>query len=221
MVIRVSIGDLALIAGNMGSGERRVFGILNPKELAKGKRQYMALGGGAMLTQAGKDTLEGMLKATDFEQDKETGFFDARFKVDDEYIENALEFFKKPSPVFEHDPTLDILAELSGKEFPGFEGTILPPADIEEGVKVIFRYSVRQGVSEVGKDTSTRASADIPTRRLFRIFDLEMPPVLFEKFARSPMVRFLTEDELRTTDGGRVMGKTVDGIPIQNNLFLI
>ncbi len=219
MRVRVSIANLAWRIRNLHTSEFATFGILNSDKLKQGKRQYVALGGGAMLTDAGKTVLETAYQASDFELDKDTGFFDARFITDESQVETIFDLFKRPSLELEQDPTLDILHELSVKQFLGHKDTLRKL--VRKAVNPTFLQSVRQGVPEVGKDTSGRALADIPTRRLFRIFELWMAGSTFEKFKSSQMVRLLTDDELRTTDGGRTVGRTSDGVPIQNNLFLI
>ncbi|MEK7126215.1 MAG: hypothetical protein AAB835_01875, partial [Patescibacteria group bacterium] len=119
----------------------------------------------------------------------------------------------------EQNPTLDIMAELTGKEFDGYS-TILT----EDEAKLVhpkFVKVVRQKLPEAGADTSARASAEMPTHRLFRIFALMMPSMLFQaKIWQSPVVRILQNWELATTNGGSKAGRTDDGIMIQNNLFL-
>ena len=118
---------------------------------------------------------------------------------------------------YERDRTIDIMDELTGKEH-GHE-CIMSPSD-RCFIDCVYLKTVRQKSSDFGVDTSTRASADIPTRRLFRIFELRMPQsVYLRSFVLSPFVRILTDDELKTTDGGCKAGRTKDGTIIQNNLF--
>jgi hypothetical protein len=217
--IRVSIANLAWYAKVMGKDIQHPIAILNPKKLEKGERHYMALGGGAMLTESGKALLERDFGASDFEFDKKTGFFDARFQINEEHLETVFWLFTMDGmKAHEHDRTLDFMAELSKEEFPGY-GHILR----EDEVKLIrpnFARVVRQKPSEAGADTSVRSSVELPTRRLFRIFELEMPGMLFEKLHYSPVIRFLSDEELMTTDGGSRPGRTNDGYRIQNNLFV-
>lgn len=213
--VRVSVANLAWFARVSGSANRHPFGIVNEKKLKRGERQYMALGGGAMLAQAGKELLEAQIGATNFEFDEHTGCFDARFQIDEDRLESVFYHFEHYG-ILELDPTLDILAELTGAE-PGHDGILT--AEEANLVQVVQCGLVRQQSSAAGTDTSARASAEMPTRRLFRVFELVMPSRLFEKMQSSPTVRFLSDTELRTTAGGSKAGRTSDGWVIQNNLF--
>lgn len=218
MKVRASFANLAWFARVHGTVIRHPFGILNQKKFKEGQRQYCALGGGAMLTEAGKRLFEEQVDASNFELDPHSGFFDARFQVDESHLNLVFEYFESgPNAIYEQDPTLDIRAELTGAE-PGHE-SIFTVAELKM-IRVVPFGDVRQKPAEVGTDTSARASSLMPTRRLFRIFELVMPNELFEKIQRSPNVRFLSDAELATTDGGSKAGRTSDGFMIQNNLFL-
>lgn len=216
--VRVSIANLAWSVRTTHGRSWHPFGIVNQKKLAKGERWYGALGGGVMLTQQGKEELEHFYGASDFEFDAHSGFFDARFQVDEETdLEGVFSMFPiKADKAYEQDPTLDIVGELTGSE-PGHESIFT--ADEAKMIEVIPVRVVRQKPAAAGADTSGRASSDIPTLRLFRIFELAMPYDLFEKMLRSPAVRLFSSEELATTDGGSKAGRTNDGCVIQNNLF--
>lgn len=221
--VRVSIANLAWYVRIKQNDVRYPFAILNPNKLKKGECQYMALGGGAMLTESGKKALEESFDASDFELDKHTGLFDARFQIYEKDLEAMFGLFSNINGImktYEQDRTLDIMAELSGKEFPGYE-RILDDDEVKL-VKANFVKVVRQKPSEAAVDTSARgASAEVPTRRLFRIYELVMPKELYQrKLLHSPVVKILSDDELKTTDGGCKAGLTSDGLVIQNNLFL-
>lgn len=219
MKIRASIANLAWFARVHGTAIRHPFGILNQKKFREGKRQYCALGGGAMLTEEGKRLLEEQVAASDFELDPHTGFFDARFQIDASHLESVFEHFESGlNAIYEQNPTLDIRAEITGAE-PGHESIFT--ADEMKMIRVVPFGNIRQKQAEVGTDTSARASVDMPTRRLFRIFELVMPNELFEKLQLSWAVRFFSDEELRTTDGGSQAGRTNDGFLIQNNLFIM
>ncbi len=216
--VRVSIGNLAWFASNTLE-EHHAFAILNPAKLKASKRQYGALGGGAMLTELGKCYLEESFGASNFEFDNHTMFYDARFVIDEDKVEPVFNLFTRiagsPSEL-EHDPTLDILQELTGTES-GFNKRILSKK-IGSKVKPEFLKVVRQKPA-AGADTSARA-ADIPTLRLFRIYVLQMDAPTFILFEASSIVKFLSDKELTTTNGGSAGGVASDGTPIQNNLFI-
>ena len=222
--IRVSIANLAIAVRQQGrhglSLQRRYFGILNPKKLEKGERQYQALGGAAMLTEVGKSVLEEVTGATNFELDKETGFYDARFQIDESDLDCVFQSFSRKDDIYgyEQDRTLDIMHELTGKAFPGHPSLLA--ADEAVSIEIAYMTAVIQRQSAPAADTSARgASADVPTRRLFRFYDLVMPESLMGKFFSSPVVRELTYEELKSTKGGSCAGRTSDGFVIQNNLL--
>jgi hypothetical protein len=210
--VRVSIGNLAWeLCPEGGSGIP--FAILN-----SAKRQYAALGGGAMLTEVGKQYLEGRFGATGFEFDKHTGFFDARFVVDESMCEKVFEHFAGiagKSNNHEHNPTLDILAELTGSE-QGHQ-SILPERMLGLA-KLEFLKVVRQKPAASGADTSARAI--MQTRRLFRIYRLYLYDDAAITVCNSKQIKFLTNEELASTNGGSTAGMANDGVPMQNNLFL-
>jgi hypothetical protein len=223
--VRVSVANLAdqmVKRVHLSESHPESFGILNPKKLEQGVRSFQALGGGAMLTPEGKSMLEREYDATDFEFDETTGFYDARFQIDEEHLNTVLAAFSavgaNGAAWFEKDPTLDIKMELSGKEFPGYH-TILTPEEVQQ-VQVRFREVKRQKLPAVGADTSGRAKADMPTHRLFRKFDLVMSPESYIRCVSSPVLKLLSAEELATTDGGSKAGRTRDGEVLQNNLIL-
>ncbi|MFZ2167319.1 MAG: hypothetical protein WAV50_00445 [Minisyncoccia bacterium] len=221
--VRVSIGNLAWYTRVRGTLKQYQFGILNPEKMLVGSRQYQALGGGAMLTEAGKSMLEDSFGASDFELDPHTGCYDARFRLDERDVEPVFKLFSDTvlMKLYERNPVMDIIAELTGKEFAVEYGHILP-GDRADLVQTAFVRTVRQEPSVLGADTSERALAvEMPTRRLFRIYELIMSDAIFAMLRSSPAVRFLTEKELKTTDGGSKAGVTDDGHVIRNNLFWV
>jgi hypothetical protein len=221
--VRVSIGNLAWHFKMEEGIINTNFGILNPKNLEKGEHSYMALGGAAMITEKGKQLLENIFGASNFERDEKSGFFDARFEVGVEYLEWALKLFADvESEIADHerDRTLDIMAELSRKVFPGYQ-SILTESEVKL-VRADFVRVVRQKLPATGADTSARGiAAKVPTHRLFRIHTLVMPRYLVSHMFGCPVVKVLSEEELKTTDGGSKMGQTREGRPIQNNLFWV
>ncbi len=219
--VRVSVANLAYFVHVFGAPASIQFGICNPKMLEKGITQFQALGGGAELTENGMRFLKTKFGAERFEKDEITGFYDARFLVDESHLEGVFNLFEeiggKKSP-YELDPIRDIIAEISGKEFSEI-GTILTPNEVAT-IQVRYVKSMCQKPAEDGIGTSLRSIAGVPSRRLFRLYGLQMPSYeLYIKMMRSPVVRALYPDELATTDGGSRKGKTRDGFVISDNLF--
>jgi hypothetical protein len=195
-----------------------LFGIKKPDK--EGRPQYGALGGAAMLNERGKKYLEETYGASQFEADSDTGYFDARFVVDEKQLEEVLALFENIllSNIYEQSMTLDIAHELVS-EGPGVEKPIL---SMEEVVQCIFVHvgCVRQRSSDASADSLRAKKASIPTRRIFRIFELVMPEGVYGKFVESPSVRFLSPHDVISTKGGSQAGSTLDGTAIiQNNLF--
>ncbi len=170
-----------------------------------------------MLTEEGKKTIERSFGAYDFEQDKGTGFYDARFKTYEKHLEEVFRLFFGDTKGMEKDRTLDIREELTKKEFGD-----RPLLSEEDAQQVSFRQmmTVRQAPA-TQDDTSARASHDVETRRLFRIFCINMPNcAMYDDFFLSKSVVRLSGPERRTTRHGACAGITKDGLLIQNNLFI-
>ena len=165
-LFRISIGNLGWNTASTDTGEVRSLAILRPKDLAKGRRVWGALGGGAMLTSEGKEWLENAFKAQQFELDYDTGFYDMRFVVDEKYVEQIFHMFVKPV-IYEQDPTLDIKHELAEDVW---EGCTAPLSETEIGdLTITYDKTVRQRLVDPKHDTSRRAT-ELPTHRLFRTF---------------------------------------------------
>ncbi len=119
----------------------------------------------------------------------------------------------------EMNPVRDILAELTGKEWADV-GTILKP-EHENALRLTYWTTIRQPPPETGIGTSSRERPDMPTRRMFRFYDICAPQLVIDLIIASPIVRVLSDDELRTTKGGACKGVALDGTTIADNLFLI
>lgn len=209
--VRVSIGNLVWTVTNTSTGEVKNLAALNKKALAKGNRLWAPFGGGAMLTAAGKQYLEIRFDAHSFERDvHDTGYYDARFIADKLHVIEIFSKFETFNPDFEHDASFDALHEI--KELDLFSSSQ------RAQLKLKYEKSVLQAVAVTGTDTSTRAG-ELQTHRLFRIYSLWMPNVMFEKIYLQPNIRSLTDTEVATTEGGLRKGNTADGDGIQNNFF--
>lgn len=216
--VRVSIGNLVRLVSN-GRKLRTAFGVLNPKKLAKGERFVQALGGRANLTPLGKEILERQFGAEGFELDENSGMYDAAFIAPEESLEGIFKFFEDANPDhFELDPAREIEEEVFQKIYPNEIGTILPAS----ATRPVITYvkTVHQPVPDDGKGTSSRARDDMPTRRIFRVFDLVFSERELDDFLLSEAVIMLSEAELMTTKGGRSKGLTMHGETIADNLGL-
>ncbi len=215
--VRLSIGNLARFVSD--GKDTYAFGVLNPKKLAKGERFVQALGGRANLTQRGKEILERQFGAEEFEFDEHSGRYDAAFIAPEAHLGGILAFFQDANPDhFEIDPVREVEEEVFQKVYPNGIGTILPSSAARPVVTYV--KTVRQPVPDDGKGTSARARDDMPTRRIFRIFDLALPEYELEEFVRSDAIVVLADDELASTNGGRSRGRTRCGDTIADNLGL-
>lgn len=216
-VVRISVANLATRIFAADTDQCHHFGVVP-------KSRIQALGGAAELTPEGVDWLQQFFGAHDFETDQATGLTDARFRLDAGCAEEVLSVFKSISGrhnahpcLREMDPKRDILAELTGKEWPN-HGYILEPNT--EPLGLAYRGVARQRQPESGKGTSEREVENMPTFRLFRLYDIVTRQAVVDQFLKSPLVRVLTEEDLATTKGGACKGKTADGTEIADNLFL-
>ena len=216
-LVRVSLANLVYGVVVDGDVVKGPFGIISPKSFASDKPRVQALGGGAELTSAGVDFLRRIYGADHFEVDKGTGATDARFVLPEIYIDAIFGMFEEPDPSHvEVDPTREIFDELQ-KTYPC--GSILTHGDLA-GASVHFRDYVRQPIPEGGVGTSLREKADMPTRRMFRRFDLHLSYDAFRLMREHPAVVFLTPDDLGSTNGGRRKGVTSTGLEMADNLIL-
>lgn len=219
--VRVSVANLAVFLQRRGANMVEIFGIPNSKKLVEGTMIYQALGGAAELTDEGKEFFGRKFCAEKFEKDKRTGRFDARFLVGEENLEEVFSMFAsmaEKAGQYEWSPIGDILDELSGKEFPGM-GAIVSPDEMA-GTEIVYVKTVRQAIADDGVGTSDRAaSVAVPTRRMFRLYKIVVDDKLYEKLRASPILRFFTEEELASTEGGKKKGVTSDGYALADNLF--
>lgn len=211
--VRISVANLVPCFRDPETGNQCYFGILNPTIYNKEKRrQYQALGGGALLTPAGKDRLVTEFDAQDF-----THGLDARFTVPALVVEDVLSLLEHRDPrICENTPNREVVGELSRGELNDIE----PVLSADEARKLAFGYlgSVRQPVPDAGGDTSPLAT-EIPTRRLFHRFIGQARYETLEKMKFSSALRVFTLDQLALTDGGR-HGAVIEGnITIANNMF--
>lgn len=215
--VRVSVGNLVRLVS--GGKLKVAFGVLNPKKLEKGERFVQALGGRANLTAVGKEILERQFGAEGFELDENSGMYDAAFIAPEDSLEGILAFFEDAnSEYFEIDPSREIEEEVFQKIYPNGIGTILPNVAVRPVVTYV--KTVRQPAPDDGVGTSMRARNDMPTRRIFRLFDLVFPAHELDEFLLSEVVIMLSENELLTTKGGRSKGLTMHGDIIADNIGL-
>ena len=214
--VRISVANLALDLIVKGTEKSYKFGITP-------KKRIQALGGAVWLTELGVRMLQTSVGAENFEFDKASGFADARFLVPESMVEHAFYLFTGnggfPDTRHEKNPFGDMETELSGKEYPN-AGHILP-SHMLGLVRFQYRTMFRQQPPESGRGTSERERTDVPTRRLFRFWNIRADQMAADIILSSPLVRILSDDELATTKGGACKGVAKDGTEIADNLFLV
>jgi hypothetical protein len=209
--VRVSIADLVWDAVNCDTGEIARIGILSQKELSRGKILWTPLGGAAILAYSGFDFLRTHFHAHSFEEDVKIGFSDLRCVIEDRYVETIFTVFDTYRADLERLHCHDIMQEL--KELDVFTSSEL------DQLVLLYVSTEKQKVAPFDEG-SLAIKQGLPTRRLFRIYDLIMPGKLFEKLMRQKyVVRTLKLEEVATTKGGSIRGVTNDGQGIQNNFF--
>jgi hypothetical protein len=211
-LVRVSVANLAWFARYNNTD---VAIAIRSKEYYKtGKTIWQALGGAAMLTEYGRSQAEMRCGATDFEFDTKFGCYDARFVTDESRLADVERLFRTCNPRCELPPETDIIHELCENIRPSWSDILRTEA------KVRYRLTTWQGVQEKGHDASKRARTDMETRRLFRIFCLDLPEVMCEMFLTDPRACILTDLERATTNGGCTKGNRTNGEEIKNNIFI-
>lgn len=210
--VRVSIGNLAVRVRVAETGEVHFFGLLNKKALEKGKRLISALGGAAEVTPYGKEMIQTVYRA-EFQEE-----MDARFVIDESHLEGVLNLFaNRDQLVYEIDASREVREELATKELPILDSPVLSEEEVAQ-VKVVYAKTVRQQ-SSGGAGTSAR-EGEVPTRRIFNLFELVVPAAIFEKIVACPAIKILTAEEIATTCGGASKGQAADGAELGDNLIL-
>lgn len=210
--IRISAGNLAVRVRVDETNEAYFFGLLNKKAfLEKGRFLITALGGAAEMTPLGKKLLESRYGA-EFQEG-----MDARFVIDESHLEDVLRIFEsRDSSLYETDATREVREELATKELPILDSPVLSEKEMTQ-VKVVYVKTARQQSS--GATGTSAREGEIPTRRIFNLFEIVVPKAIFEKIAACPAVKILTPQEIATTRGGASKGRAADGAELGDNLI--
>lgn len=215
MRVRVSIANMTPRICVEGDDRFRFFGIMNKGKLKKGVRQINPLGGAALLTTAGNRFLK-----TTFNAELQEGVgngMDARFFIDDSRLEEVLNLFaKREEELYEIDPNREILDELTTKDLPNQEHPILSP---QEGMLITTKFvkTVRQVPGR--NPTSALETKDVPTYRLFNLFDITAPQQIVDRILGSQFIRTISGDQVQLTQKG-VLQETADGCRIGDNFMM-
>ncbi len=179
---------------------------VNKKSLKAGKEEYKAIGGVSELTPLGMENLRTRFSAIDFEKG-----MDARFKVEEAFVEPVIEFFMRRDPaMFEIDLLRELEEELVGTELPGQKVGLLTLEELQQ-VSLEYVYSIHQKPgSEQHRTVSD--TAGIPTHRIFFVSNAIMPRAVYEKLAGSKWCRVISADDINR-------GFTQDGKKLGGNLF--
>lgn len=142
---------------------------------------------------------------------------DARFVVNISRLEEVFHFFQKCDLRYiEIDPKRELIKELTEEELVSIS-PVLSQSEVLQ-IKTTFVKTVRQAVKDT-MGTSTLEVEGTPSRRLFHLFDMVAPQAIIEKMRESEGIRFLTFDEVMTTEGGAHKGQTSDGITLADNIL--
>ncbi len=212
--IRISIASLVprlRIAGADPKDPPQYFGILRPGT----KDKVQALGGGTTLTTAGRRYLEEHFGATNFEYEEE---MDARFVVAEEHEEAVFRFFGNPDPkYFEVSPLREVLEELTMQEHEDHE-----PVLTEDDVRSITFLAIdtsRQPPPENEAEQIAANPGKRISRRMFYRYEMVIPEHVFKKLQASGLIKFLTDAEVASTNGGRRIGTSEKGLKIADNIY--
>lgn len=220
--VRISVGALVprlRVLGTDPNLPAQYFGIVHPRA----NNKFLALGGGVRLTDAGKAHLIATFGADDFENVHE---MDARFTVPARRHEEVISFFENPNEAyFDMTPFREMLEELTRSEnqtkLPNGE-LAYPPVLAEDDLVGITVHPIdisRQPPPEDENEQVARNPGRSISRRLFYRYEMIITPEVYEKLKKASAIRFFTDEEVATTNGGSKKGTTSDGFEIADNIY--
>lgn len=212
--VRVSVSNLCWGVYDPSINRMYPVGILNPNAYAKGTHRVQALGGAALLSDAGREYLIGRYGAHSFEEQ------DARFLIPRISLEEVTRFFldhEANGEYFELTPMRELVEELGSEEKYGKHSPVLALSELDR-VQTLYAKTVIQPTPK-GEGTSDRGQG-MENRRIFRIHRLVATSDIVNRLERSPVIRFLKDGELETTQGGTCRGRMDLGGEIADNLWL-
>lgn len=221
MKIRISAGNLALVARNRDTGAWAYVGLVNKGFWEKKKQRVLTPPGGALLARAlGEQQLIRNYGAV-FQGDREEHGIDARFLIDDVHLDRVLNLIETGGDeLFERDVEREVIEELATAEIAGLQTDAVLAAEDLSDMKAVYLGAYRQPVREANSETSVNAGAE-PTRRLFFCWGIIVGDTVWQKLAASPIVELLDAEEVSTTNGGLNKGKSKQGSVIGDNLFTL
>lgn len=189
--IRISVANIIRRVRVKETGATYYPAILNPSAFAKGERKYQALGGGVKMTKSGGESLKAI--GAEFGPQESEEHDDARFIISANKFQEAFDTFAKLQPdTFESDPIREIREELSQEKLAGME-SVLTKDEVDE-IEAEYVGAVCQLPNS--SETSERVGS-IPTRRLFHLFEIVVPAVIFERMQQSEVLKLFSEEELK------------------------
>ncbi len=211
MEIRISVANLVPRLIVQETCAIHFLGLLNRRHASRGNRIYGALGGAAELTQEGKQILHKQFGAK-FEKGQ-----DARFLVQKPDVDRIMPFFERRDVTFcESNPDREIREELTTAELPNLP-RILTEQDV---ARIQVQYA--KSIYPTGSLENTRHRFDsdgILSIHYFHLFEIIVPESIFERLRMHPAIQIFTENDLATTQMGRVRGISANGSVISSNLF--
>lgn len=211
--VRFSVSNLCWKIYDPSINELYSVGILNPKAYTQGERRVQALGGAALLEEAGRQHLIDRYGAHSFEET------DARFRAPRESVEEITRFFldyETNGELFELDPMRELIEELGSQEKYDKHSPVLSGRELAR-VTPLYAKTLIQPLPQA-EGTSDRGKGQ-ENRRIFRIHTLAAPGDVISRLRNSAVIRFLRDGELDTTNGGRCRGRTDDCEEIADNLW--
>lgn len=199
--VRVSVGNLVTRIVNGETGEERLLGLLNKKALLKKNlKKFTVLGGACEMTVRGKEKLEKEFKAEFLEG------MDARFLIDGNDLQKVMDLFQsRDENLYEIDPIREIIEELTEKELPIINNSILDKKDLED-----IQIEFIKGYRESDKDSMR---SEYPTERYFNLYKMILGNNVYDKLKNSEAV-LLIDKEMEKFIGnklpdGRLIGDNI------------
>lgn len=214
MKVRISIANLATRLRMGENGAKFIFGIVNKTALKKeGIRVACALGGAAHMTEFGKKFLERRYSAEFFDGP------DARFLMPAERQDEVIKMFEQREEWLyksgEEELLREAREELSTREIPEIQTRpILTKIEILL-VRATFLKTVTLLKSErrLARDVD-----DVPTIRIFNIFELIVDPGVGAIILKSPIIYTFSEAQLEVMKAGQEV-RAGDRTLMGGNLF--
>lgn len=218
--VRVSVSNLVHRVRVRETGETHQIAMRNEKVWQeKEEKKYQALGGAAKMTPKGKQMLineygaQFGLPGRPIEEANDSRFILSVKNQEEAILPKVLDSFSvQDTKLFESDVLREVHEDLVGagvlseEEFQTISATY-------EGAVSPIRW----------KETTSERETGTPSERIFHLFEIEVPQVVYEKMQQADALHFLSAADVvsihKATQEGKPAAKLSDGSTIVENIF--